>query len=243
MDKVLIVTGGSRGIGAAVARGAAAQGWTVVLSYLSRADLAEAVACDIAAAGGRAFAVQADSAREEDIARLFDEAAKHGRIAGLVNNAAVNGDPVRLAELEPAEFRRLFELDVTGVFLCVTEAVRRMSTAHGGAGGAIVNIGSVAARLGAAGERVHYAAAKAAVIAMSHGLALEVAREGIRVNCVSPGLFATDMNPAERLARLVPNIPIGRVGQPEELANVVLFMLSDAASYMVGTEVTVSGGR
>lgn len=243
MDKVLIVTGGSRGIGAAVASGAAAQGWTVVLSYVSRADRAAAVVRDIIAAGGRAVAVQADSAREADVARLFDEAAKHGRIAGLVNNAAVNGDPVRLADLDPAEFRALFELDVTGVFLCATEAVRRMSTARGGAGGAIVNIGSVAARLGAAGERVHYAAAKAAVIAMSHGLALEVAREGIRVNCVSPGLFATDMNPAERLARLVPSIPIGRVGQPEELANAVLFMLSDAASYMVGTEVTVSGGR
>jgi len=243
MDKVLIVTGGSRGIGAAVARGAAAQGWTVVLSYLARVVEAEAVVRDITAAGGHALAVQADVAREDDVARLFDEAARHGRIAGLVNNAGINGTPVRVADLAPADLRGMFATNVTGVFLCAAEAVRRMSTARGGEGGAIVNIGSVAVRLGAAGERVHYAATKAAVVAMSHGLALEVAREGIRVNCVNPGLFATEMNPPERVARLTPTIPIGRVGAPDELANVVLFLLSDAASYVVGTEVTVSGGR
>jgi NAD(P)-dependent dehydrogenase (short-subunit alcohol dehydrogenase family) len=243
MDKVLIVTGASRGIGAAVARGAAAQGWTVVLAYLARTGQAEAVVRDITAAGGHAVAVQADVARADDVARLFEVAARHGRIAGLVNNAGINGDPVRMADLAPADFSAIFATNVTGVFLCAAEAVRRMSTARGGAGGAIVNIGSVAVRLGAAGERVHYAAAKAAVVAMSHGLALEVAREGIRVNCVNPGLFATEMNPADRLARLTPVIPIGRVGAPEEAANVILFLLSDAASYVVGTEITVSGGR
>jgi NAD(P)-dependent dehydrogenase (short-subunit alcohol dehydrogenase family) len=226
MDKVLIVTGGSRGIGAAVARGAAAPGWTVVLSYRTRAERAEAVVRDITTAGGHAVAVQADVAREDDVARLFDTAARHGRIAGLVNNAGINGDPVRMADLAPADFSAMFATNVTGVFLCAAEAVRRMSTARGGAGGAIVNIGSVAVRLGAAGERV-----------------LEVAREGIRVNCVSPGLFATEMNPPERVARLTPAIPIGRVGAPDELANVVLFLLSDAASYVLGAEVTVSGGR
>jgi len=243
MDKVLIVTGGSRGIGAAVARHAAAQGWMVVLSYVARAEQAEAVVADIAAAGGRAVAVQADSSREDDVARLFAEAARHGRIAGLVNNAGINGAPVRMDALAPAAFRRMFEINVTGAFLCAAEAVRRMSTAHGGQGGAIVNIGSVAVRLGAAGERVHYAATKAAVTAMSHGLALEVAREGIRVNCVHPGLIATDMNPLERRARIAPSIPLGRVGAADELANVVVFLLSDAASYVVGTEITVSGGR
>jgi NAD(P)-dependent dehydrogenase (short-subunit alcohol dehydrogenase family) len=243
MDKVLIVTGGSRGIGAAVARGAAAQGWTVVLSYVARAAQAEAVARDIAAAGGRAVAVRADSAREDDVAGLFDEAARHGRIAGLVNNAGINGAPVRVADLKPADMRAMFDLNVTGVFLCSAEAVRRMSTARGGAGGAIINIGSVAARLGAPGERVLYAASKAAVVAMTHGLALEVAREGIRVNCVSPGLIETDMNPAERIARISPSIPLGRVGRADELAAMVLFLLSDAASYVIGVDVTVSGGR
>jgi NAD(P)-dependent dehydrogenase (short-subunit alcohol dehydrogenase family) len=243
MDKVLVVTGGSRGIGAAVARQAAAQGWVVVLSYAARADDATAVVADITANGGRAVAVQADSAREDDVARLFEEAARHGRVAGLVNNAGINGNPVKLADLQLADLHRMFDVNVTGVFLCAAEAVRRMSTARGGQGGAIVNIGSVAVRLGAPGERVHYAASKGAVVAMSHGLALEVAREGIRVNCVSPGLIETEMNPPARIARIVSSIPIGRVAAADEVANVVLFLLSDAASYMLGTEVTVSAGR
>jgi NAD(P)-dependent dehydrogenase (short-subunit alcohol dehydrogenase family) len=244
MDKVLVVTGGSRGIGAAVARQAAAQGWVVVLSYVARADDATAVVRDITANGGRAVAVQADSAREDDVARLFEEAARHGRVAGLVNNAGINGGAaVTVAELQPAVLRRLLEVNVTGVFLCAAEAVRRMSTARGGQGGVIVNIGSVAVRLGGPRERVHYAASKGAVVAMTHGLALEVAREGIRVNSVSPGLIETDMNAPDRIARIVPSIPIGRQAQPDEVASVVLFMLSDAASYMLGTDVTVSGGR
>ena len=244
MDKVLIVTGGSRGIGAAVARQAAALGWVVVLTYVARAEAAAAVVRDIEAAGGRAAAVQANCAREDDVSRLFAEAARHGRIAGLVNNAGINGGrAVKVADLQPAALRELFEVNVTGVFLCAAEAVRRMSTERGGEGGVIINIGSVAARLGAAGERVHYAASKAAVIAMSYGLALEVAREGIRVLCVNPGLIATDMNPPDRIARIAPFIPLGRAAAPEELANVVMFLLSDAASYMLGTEVTVSAGR
>jgi NAD(P)-dependent dehydrogenase (short-subunit alcohol dehydrogenase family) len=243
MDKVLVVTGGSRGIGAAISRIAAAEGWKVALSYIARRGEAEQVVAEIDHAGGSAIAVQADIAEERDVARLFTEAAQLGRISGLVNNAGINGGPVAVADLAPADLRRLLDINVTGCFLSAAEAVRRMSTVRGGGGGVIVNIGSVAARLGAAGERVHYAASKAAVIAMTTGLANEVAREGIRVNCVSPGLIATDMNPAERLARLVPSVPIGRAATPEEVARVVLFLLSDAASYMVGANVTVSGGR
>lgn len=243
MNKVLIVTGGGRGIGAAVVRQAAAADWTVVFSYLSRAESAEAVVRGVTAAGGRAVAVQADSSREADVTRLFDEAARHGHIAGLVNNAGIVGGPVTVAGLQPTELRRLLEINVVGTFLCAAEAVRRMSTERGGEGGAIVNIASVGARRGSAGERVHYAASKAAVIAMTTGLSQEVARQGIRVNCVSPGLTETEMNSPDRIARIEPTIPIGRVGQVDEIANVIMFLLSDKASYMIGDNVTVSGGR
>ncbi|CAM5764880.1 glucose-1-dehydrogenase [Labrys miyagiensis] len=243
MDKVLVVTGGSRGIGAAIARQAAAQGWLVVLSYMKGAQDAEAVVRSISEAGGRAHAVQADSSREEDVARLFDEAARHGRIAGLVNNAGINGGPVRVADLTTEELRRVIDVNVVGVFFCAREAVQRMSTARGGQGGVIVNMGSASSWLGAPGERVHYAATKGAVNVMTHGLGLEVAREGIRVNCVNPGLIETDMNSPDRLARLSPSIPIGRSGTADEIASVVVFLLSDAASYVVGTDIRVSGGR
>lgn len=243
MDKVLVVTGGSRGIGAAIARQAAAQGWLVVLSYMRGAQDAEAVVRSISEAGGRAHAVQADSSREEDVARLFDEAARHGRIAGLVNNAGINGGPVRVADLTTEELRRVIDVNVVGVFFCAREAVQRMSTTRGGQGGVIVNMGSASSWLGAPGERVHYAATKGAVNVMTHGLGLEVAREGIRVNCVNPGLIETDMNSPDRLARLSPSIPIGRSGTADEIASVVVFLLSDAASYVVGTDIRVSGGR
>ena len=244
MTGVLVVTGASRGIGASIARLAAAEGWRVAASYREQAGPAEAVVRDIEAAGGQAFAMRADTSEEADVLALFDAATqKFGPVTGLVNNAGIIGASSPVADLTTADLRRMMDVNVIGAFFTVREAVRRMSTARGGAGGAIVNIGSVAATLGGAGERVHYAASKGAVISMTIGLAKEVAREGIRVNCVSPGLIETDMNPADRLARLVPSVPIGRVGKVDEIARVALFLLSPASSYMIGTNVVVSGGR
>ncbi len=244
MDKVLVVTGGSQGIGAAVARHAAAASWAVVLSYIAgNSDTAAAVVRGITDAGGRGAAVQADSSSVEDVARLFAEAAKHGRIAGLFNNAGIAGGPVRVADLDVAELRRLIDINVIGSFLCAAEAVRRMSTERGGQGGAIVNMGSASSWLGAPGERVHFAASKGAIAAMSHGLALEVAREGIRVNCIHPGIIETALNPPERVAQIAPSIPIGRAGSADEVARVVLFLLSSDSSYVLGTDVRITGGR
>lgn len=249
MTGTLVITGASRGIGAATARLAASRGWRVAGSYLERREPAEAVVAEIAAAGGQAIAVQADTSREEDVVRLFDTAEQRfGRVTGLVNNAGINGGPVTVADMPTAELRAMIDTNIFGAFLCAREAVRRMATdrtgaSGGGTGGAIVNLGSVAARLGSPGERVHYAASKGAIVSMSHGLAKEVIRSGIRVNCVSPGLTETEMNPADRLAKLIPGVPAGRVGLPEEIAKVILFLLSEESSYMVGVDVTVSGGR
>ena len=240
----LVITGASRGIGAATARLAASRGWRVVGSYLERREPAAAVVAEITAAGGQATAVQADISKEEDVIRLFDTAEQRfGPITGFVNNAGINGGPIALADMSTAELRAMIDTNIFGAFLGAREAVRRMATDRGGRGGAIVNLGSVAARLGSPGERVHYAASKGAIVSMSHGLAKEVIRSGIRVNCVSPGLTETEMNPADRLARLLPGVPIGRVGEPSEIAKVILFLLSDESSYMVGVDVTVSGGR
>jgi NAD(P)-dependent dehydrogenase (short-subunit alcohol dehydrogenase family) len=244
MSGVLIVTGGSRGIGAATAKLAAERGWSVLTTYVERREPAQAVVDAITAAGGRAATMQADSAVEADVQRIFDAAAaQFGPVTGLVNNAGLNGGPSRLEDLRPEEIRRLVEVNVIGSMLCAQEAVRRMSTKRGGKGGAIVNLGSVATRLGGAGERVHYAASKGAISAFTIGLGREVAAEGVRVNCVSPGLTDTEMNPAERQERLRSAIPIARVAAPEEIARAILFLLSDEASYIVGAEITVSGGR
>lgn len=244
MSGTLLITGASRGIGAATARLAARRGWRVVLGYEQRAAAAETVARAIIAEGGEAIAVQADTSREMDVARLFDTAAdRFGRVDALVNNAGINGGPAPLAELPEQELRRMLEVNLLGPMLCAREAVRRMARGRGGAGGVIVNLASVAAVHGSAGERVHYAASKGGIVSFTIGLAKEVAREGIRVNSVSPGLTETEMNPPERLARLVDNVPIGRVAATEEVARVILFLLSDEASYVLGTNITVSGGR
>ena len=246
--KAALVTGGSRGIGAAIARGAARLGWRVVVNYARAADAAEAVVREIEGAGGSALAVQGDVAREEDVLATFGEIDRHfGRIDGLVNNAGIVGKLGRLDQIETADLRRVFEVNTFGAFLSAREAVKRMSTRHGGRGGAIVNMSSAAASIGSAGEFVHYAASKAALNAMTLGLAREVAREGIRVNAVEPGLAETDMHEAiggsARTERLMATIAIGRSASTEEIADPVLYLLSDAASYVTGAVLRAAGGR
>ena len=242
--RVPVITGGSRGIGAATARLPASAGWQVALTYRARADEAEGVVQAITRGGGKALAVQAEACSEADIARVFDRAeAAYGPVTGLVNNAGIDGGPRPLADMTIEELRQVLDTNVLGPMLFSREAVRRMRTDRGGPGGAIVNLGSVAARLGAPGERVHYAASKGAIASFTTGLAKEVAGLGIRVNCVTPGLTVTEMNPPDRIARITPTIPIGRPAEPQELAEVILFTLSPRASYMVGAELLVSCGR
>jgi NAD(P)-dependent dehydrogenase (short-subunit alcohol dehydrogenase family) len=240
---VVIVTGGSRGIGAAICRLAAKQGYQVIVNYTSDAAAAQAVAKET---GGRA--VQADVSDEADVHRLFEAAAELGPLAAVVCNAGITGNtPGRLDEQTVDTFRHVFDVNVTGVFLCNKEAVQRMSTRYGGTGGVIVNISSTAAQRGSPGEWVHYAASKAAVETLTHGLALEVADEGIRVNAVSPGLVETGLHEAagmpDRVARIAPNIPMRRGGQPEEIAEGVIWLLSGASSFVTGAVLPISGGR
>jgi NAD(P)-dependent dehydrogenase (short-subunit alcohol dehydrogenase family) len=243
-QRTVIVTGGSRGLGAAMCRKLGALGYPVAVNYASNVAAAEAVVREITEAGGRAQAFAGDVSDEADVARLFASAEQAlGPLGALVNNAGIVGGSFPLADLDVARLHRTFAINVFGTILCAREAVRRLSTARGGAGGAIVNLSSVAARLGGPGELVHYAASKGAIDSFTLGLAREVAAEGIRVNAVAPGLIETEMNPPERLARLVPVVPIRRVGQPEEIAEAVAWLLSPAASYVVGTILTVSGGR
>jgi len=247
-EKVLLVTGAGRGIGAAIARAAGRAHWRVVVNYARNSGAAEEVVQQIVAAGSSGLAIQGDVAREDDVRSLFSEIDRRfGRLDGLVNNAGIIGKLGRLDQLDPVDLKRVFEVNALGAFLCAREAVRRMSTAQGGKGGAIVNISSAAATLGSPGEFVHYAASKAAVNAMTLGLAREVGREGIRVNAVEPGLIETEMHEgiggAERTKRLLPTIAMGRTGAPEEIAGPVLFLLSGAASYITGAILRVTGGR
>ncbi len=244
MSKVLLVTGAGRGIGAAIARAAGKEGYRVVVNYSRSKDQAESVVRDIAGAGGEAIAVPGDMASEHDIVALFAAIDKaYGRLDALVNNAGIIGPHGRVDELTAKPLAELLTINVTGAFLCAREAVKRMSTKHGGKGGGIVNVGSAATRLGGPGEYVPYAASKAAINTMTIGLAKEVALEGIRVNTVEPGLIATDIHYEGRLEKLGPTVPMGRVAPPEEVAGPVLFLLSDAASYITGSIVTVTGGR
>jgi len=245
---VLVVTGGSRGIGAAICTLAAERGYDVVVNYSGDPAPAEAVAAKVRAHGAQALVHRADVSDEQQVSALFEAAAELGPLAGLVNNAGITGNtPGRLDEQTAETFRRVLDINVTGVFLCCREAVRRLSTRYGGEGGAIVNVSSIAARTGSPGEWVHYAASKAAVDSLSIGLAREVADEGVRVNVVSPGLVDTGLHVAaglpDRLERLSPGIPLRRAGQPEEIAGAVLWLLSPEASYTVGSVLEVGGGR
>jgi NAD(P)-dependent dehydrogenase (short-subunit alcohol dehydrogenase family) len=243
----LIVTGGGRGIGAATARLAAQRGYAVCVNYLRDAQAAAKVVADIVAAGGRAAAVQGDVAAEADVMRLFDRAQDLGPVTALVNNAGILEPQGRLEQMSAERLTRVFATNITGPFLCAREAVRRMSTRHGGRGGAIVNVSSIAARLGAPGEYIDYAASKGAIDTLTIGLAREVAEEGIRVNAVRPGVIRTDIHASGgepgRVDRVKSAIPMKRGGEPEEVARAILWLLSDESSYSTGTFIDVSGGR
>jgi NAD(P)-dependent dehydrogenase (short-subunit alcohol dehydrogenase family) len=245
---VLIVTGGGRGIGAATARLAAERGYAVCVNYRSNREAAHGVVEAIRAAGGKATAVKADIAREFDVMSLFEEAHNQlGPLTALVNNAGILERHMRLDEMEATRFERVFATNITGAFLCAREAVKRMSTRHGGKGGGIVNVSSMASTLGSPGEYVDYAASKGAIDSLTIGLAREVAAEGIRVNAVRPGVIYTEIHAsggeAGRVDRVKSAVPMKRGGEPEEVARAILWLLSDESSYSTGTFIDVSGGR
>ncbi|HUP30614.1 MAG TPA: SDR family oxidoreductase [Usitatibacter sp.] len=244
----LIVTGGGRGIGAATARLAGERGYAVCVNYRRDRASAEGVAQAIRGAGGHAVAVAGDVALEGDVLRLFDTAqAELGALSGLVNNAGILERQTRLDDMEAARLERVFATNILGSFLCAREAVRRMSTRHGGRGGCIVNVSSMASRLGSPGEYVDYAASKGAIDSLTIGLAREVGDEGIRVNAVRPGVIHTEIHASGgepgRVERVKAAVPMKRGGEPEEVARAILWLLSDEASYTTGAFIDVSGGR
>ena len=241
---VLLIAGGSRGIGAATARLAGARGYDVAVNYVSNADAAASVAAAVKKSGGKALALQGDMGQEGDIARVFNATADGlGAITHFVHSAGIIGPMSRLDEVSTQTLREVLEVDTLGAMLCVRECVRRMSTKHGGKGGAIVLLSSMAATIGGANECVWYAAAKGAIDSLTIGVSREVAKEGIRVNAISPGMIDTDIQPPGRLERLMPMLPMGRAGTADEVAEAVLYLLSDAASYINGANLRVSGGR
>jgi NAD(P)-dependent dehydrogenase (short-subunit alcohol dehydrogenase family) len=244
----MIVTGGGRGIGAATARLAAARGYAVCVNYLSDEAAAQAVVQDIRDDGGRAIAVRGDVGAEPDVLRLFHETDRSlGPLRALVNNAGIVERRSRVEAMDAARLQRMFATNAVGAILCAREAIKRMSTRHGGKGGAIVNVSSAAARIGSPGEWVDYAASKAAVDTLTLGLAKELAEEGIRVNCVRPGFVNTGIHAAagepNRIERLRDGIPMKRGAEPEEVARAILWLLSEEASYSTGAILDVTGGR
>jgi NAD(P)-dependent dehydrogenase (short-subunit alcohol dehydrogenase family) len=243
-QKIVLVTGASRGIGAATARLAAAQGYDVVVNFAPDKPAAAAVVAEIEKAGRRAVAIQADVSREEDVERLFGTIDQTlGRLTHLVYNSGITGPISRIEALATASAREILDVNVLGAFLCARAAIPRMSKAHGGAGGAMVLISSAMATLGGPGEYVMYATSKGAVESMSIGLARELAAEGIRVNVVEPGPIATGIHPPGRLERITKMIPIARPGTPEEIAEAAMFLLSEQSAFTTGAVLRVAGGR
>ena len=248
MSKVMVVTGASRGIGAAIAKRAAKEGYAVCVNYANSKADADKVVTEITAAGGKAVAIQADVSRDAEVVRLFKEVdEKLGRVDALVNNAGVIVRMCRADEMSEDILQKIFAANVYSVFFCTREAIKRMSTKHGGKGGSIVMISSAAARHGGLPEETHYAASKGALDSMVVGLAKEVGLEGVRVVGVRPGLITTEIHNAHGgealLAKAGPTVPIGRAGRPGEVAEAVVWLATDAASYVHGTMIDVSGGR
>ena len=248
MEKVLVVTGGSRGIGAATALLAGKQGYAVCVNYLRNQSAAQNIVDELEKMGVRAIAVAADVASEEQVNDLFERVDNQlGRVTALVNNAGILEQQMRVEEMDAARLNRIFAANVTGSFLCAREAIKRMSTKQGGVGGAIVNVSSVASRLGSPGEYVDYAASKGAIDSMTIGLSKEVADEGIRVNAVRPGFIYTDIHAdggePNRVERVKDMLPMKRGGQASEVANAILWLLSDDASYTTGSFIEVAGGK
>jgi NAD(P)-dependent dehydrogenase (short-subunit alcohol dehydrogenase family) len=245
---VLLVTGGSRGIGAAISQLAAQRGWRVAVNYAVNKAAADAVVSKIEAGGGEAFAIKGDVGSASDIAAMFAAVDRHfGRLDGLANNAGIVDAPARVDEMSVERIERMMRINITGSILCAGEAVRRMSSRHGGKGGAIVNISSMAAVIGSPCQYVDYAASKAAIDTLTVGLAREVASEGVRVNAVRPGVIDTEIHASgglpDRARDMAPGIPMKRAGTAEEIADAVLYLLSPSASYITGAILNVSGGR
>jgi NAD(P)-dependent dehydrogenase (short-subunit alcohol dehydrogenase family) len=248
MSPIVLITGGSRGIGAATALLAAQQGYAVAVNYTTNSLAADAVVQTIRASGGTAITVQADVAMESQVLAMFEKVdAKLGPLCALVNNAGVVDVACRVDAMEVERLQRMFQTNVVGAFVCAREAVKRMSTRYGGSGGCIVNVSSVAARLGGSGQYVDYAASKGALDTLTVGLAREVATEGIRVNGVAPGIIDTDIHASggqpDRAQRLAPQVPMQRPGTAQEVAQAIVWLMSGAASYTTGTTIDVTGGR